>query len=335
MFRKVRFGWVVALVLVASAAVSAQALRIRLGTIVPEASPWIEALKSMGQRWSAETGKRVEFRAVGSLTSETSVIQRMGTAGLEAGALSVVGLAEIDPAFNALAIPFFFNSDAEFRHVLDQLTPLLTARLAAKKYRLVLWGHGGWVQIFSKHPIRTMADLQRAKLFTSEGSPETVRWYTANGFHPVPLAAGEIPKQLKLLTGAIDATPAVPPLALTMQFYKDAKYMLEVRVAPLVAGVVMTDAAWNRLSAEDRTRMWKAAEDTQNQLFSQASSLDASHIKEMQASGLQVITLDAAAAAQFRAAAEKLAATQRGSMIPADVYDAVLRERDAYRKTRK
>ncbi len=42
----------------------------------------------------------------------------------------------------------------------------------------------------------------------------------------------------------------------------------------------------------------------------------------MQAAGLQVITLDAAATAQFRAAAEKLAATQRGGIIPADVYDA-------------
>lgn len=336
MFRSTPFRWVVALVLAASSAISAQAvLTIRMGTVVPETSPWVEALKSMGQAWTNTTAKRVVFRARGSYQSETSVIQRMGTDGLEAGALSVVGLAEIDPAFNALAVPFFFESDAEFAYVLDKMTPMLSERLAAKRYRLVLWGHGGWVQVFSKQPIRTMAELQKAKLFTSEGSPDTVRWYTANGFHPVPLAVGEIPKQLKLPTGAIDATPAVAPLALSMQFYKDAKYMLDVRVAPLVAGVVMTESAWAKLSAEDRTRMLGIAKDTQQKLFSQAPTLDASHIKEMQASGLQVITLDAAATAQFRASAEKLATTQRGGIIPADAYDAVLRERDAYRKTRK
>ncbi len=336
MFRKASVRWVVVLALAASAAVSAQAPQvIRMGSVVPEASPWIAALKSMGQAWAAATAKRVAFRSMPPNPSETSVIQRMGTDGLEAGALSVVGLAEIDPAFNALAIPFFFESDAEFAHVLEKLTPMLTQRLAAKHYQLVLWGHGGWVQVFSKQPIRTMADLQKAKLFTSEGSPDTVRWYTSNGFHPVPLAIGEIPKQLKLPTGAIDATPAVAPLALAMQFYKDAKYMLDVRVAPLVAGVVMTESAWAKVSPEDRTSMLGAAKETQQKLFSQAPTLDASHIKEMQASGLQVIKLDGPAAAQFRAAAEKLGTTQRGSIIPADAYDAVLRERDAYRKTRK
>jgi TRAP-type C4-dicarboxylate transport system substrate-binding protein len=286
----------------------------------------------MGQKWNAATEKRVSFRPLPDRTSETSVITMMGTRNMQAAALSVVGLAEIDEAFNVLAIPFFFESDAEFRHVLDKLTPSLTARLKAKGYNLVLWGHGGWVQIFSKKPIRSLDDLKAAKLFTSEGSPKTEQWYRNNGFHPVPRPASDIPLQLKLPTGAIDATPAVPPLALAMQFYKDAPYMLDIRVAPLVAGVVVTDAAWNRIAEADRAKMLEIAKGTEQQLFSQAPGLDASHVKEMSANGLKVMTLDAKAAAEFRAAADKLTTTQRGGMIPADVYDQAVLERDAYRK---
>ena len=37
--------------------------------------------------------------------------------------------------------------------------------------------------------------------------------------------------------------------------------------------------------------------------------------------------------AEFRSAAEKLGATQRGAMIPADVYDLAVRERDAFQKS--
>jgi TRAP-type C4-dicarboxylate transport system substrate-binding protein len=124
----------------------------------------------------------------------------------------------------------------------------------------------------------------------------------------------------------------VPPLALTMQFYRDAKYMLDIRVAPLVAGVVMSDAAWNKLTPEDRTAMLAIAAETEKRLFADAAGLDARHIKEMQASGLNVVTLDAAAAGEFRKTAEKLTATQRGSMIPGDVYDLAISERNAYRK---
>jgi TRAP-type C4-dicarboxylate transport system substrate-binding protein len=276
----------------------------------------------------------VRLRFVPGQTSEPSIITRMGTGGLESAALSAVGLADIDEAFNVFGIPFFFESDAELGHVLEKLTPMLSGRLAAKRFHLVLWGHAGWVQLFSKTPIRTMGDLQRAKLFTSEGNPKSVQWYTANGFNAVPLQAGEIPKQLKLPTGAIDAAPATPPYALSLQFYRDAPYMLDIRVGPLVAAVVATDAAWNRLSAGDRDNMLKVAKQAEQRLFAEAAGLDAKHIKEMQVSGLKVIALEGKAATDFRATAEKMAASQSGSLVPKDVYDLAVRERDAYRKSK-
>jgi TRAP-type C4-dicarboxylate transport system substrate-binding protein len=324
--------WALALGLFAGVSLAAQGKPLRMATVAPKTSPWVDELNRMGQTWGEKTSGRAKMIAISDLASESSVITRLGTGGAEVAALSIVGLAQIDEAFNVLAVPFFFQSDAEMIHVLGKLTPLLKQRLEAKKLHLVLWGHGGWVQVFSKQPIRTVAELQKAKLFTSEGDAKMVAWYTTNGFHAVPLAASEIPKQLKLPTGAIDATPSVPPLALAMQFYKDAPNMLDIRVAPLVAGVVMSDAAWTRLSQEDRTVMLGIAAETEKKLFANAASLDASHIKEMQASGLKVITLDNAAAAAFRATADKLTASQRGSMIPADVYDLAVRERNAIRK---
>jgi TRAP-type C4-dicarboxylate transport system substrate-binding protein len=327
--------WILVFALLASVPVSAQSLKIRLGTIAPEKSPWVDALKSMGQVWKKETGGRVDLtlKAVTN-SSETSIILRMSSAGLEGAALSVIGLAEIEEAFNVLAIPFFFESDAELRHVLGKLTPMLKDRLEAKRCRLVLWGHAGWVQIFSKMPIGSIADLQRAKLFTSEGNPKVVNWYTTNGFHAVPLDAAEIPRQLKLPIGAIDAAPSTPPYALSLQFYRDAPYMLNLRVAPLVAGVVLTETAWSRLQPEDRTRMLDIARRTEDRLFDEAPNLDAAHIKEMQKSVLKVVTLDPLRAAEFRAKADELAASQSGSLIPEDVYQLAVREREVYRKSR-
>lgn len=324
--------WALALALVAGGSLAAQGKPLRMATVAPKTSPWVDELNRMGQVWGEKTSGRARMVVISDLASESSVIARLGTGGSELAALSIVGLAQVDEAFNVLALPFFFQSDAELIQVLGKLTPVLKQRLEAKKLHLVLWGHGGWVQVFSKQPIRTIAELQKAKLFTSEGDAKTVAWYTQNGFHAVPLAASEIPKQLKLPTGAIDATPSVPPLALAMQFYKDAPNMLDIRVAPLVAGVVMSDAAWQKLSAEDRTTILGIAAETEKKLFANAAGLDASHIKEMQASGLKVITLDAKAAGEFRTAADKLTATQRGSMIPADVYDLAVRERNAIRK---
>jgi hypothetical protein len=50
--------------------------------------------------------------------------------------------------------------------------------------------------------------------------------------------------------------------------------------------------------------------------------------------GLQVTKLDAKAEAEFRAAATELVKTMRGGMVPADIYDAAVQARDAFRKTK-
>ena len=70
---------------------------------------------------------------------------------------------------------------------------------------------------------------------------------------PVALA-GDIPAQLKLRTGMIDAAPMPPYPALLLQIFRDAKYMLDVHVAPLYGGVVMTNEAWNKIAADDSGR---------------------------------------------------------------------------------
>jgi TRAP-type C4-dicarboxylate transport system substrate-binding protein len=336
MFRM--FSRLVALVALAASAtvVVAQApVNIRLATLAPDNSPWATALKSMGATWMRETSNRVRLTVyAGTIPSEKTAISRMQLSGLEAGALSAGGLADIDEAFNVFGIPFFFESDAELAHVQQKLTPLIAARLDAKKFHLLNWGHGGWVQVFSKKPIRTIAELKGAKLFTSEGSPKMVQWYTQNGFHAVPLATSEIPKQLKLPTGAIDAAPSPPVFAVALQFFRDAPYMLDLRVAPLTSATVVTAAAWNRISPEDRAKMTEAAKATERQMHADAPALDAKSIAEMKAAGLNVVAPDARALAEFKAAADELMKTQRGGMVPADVYDAAVRERDAFRRGR-
>ena len=329
-----RFAILLAMLL--SVAANAQApVNIRLATLAPENSPWSRALRSMGAAWEKETDKRVQLTVyAGTIASESSAIARMAVGGLQAATLMTAGLSEIDEAFNVFGIPFFFESDAELAHVQQKLTPVIRERLRAKRFHLVNWGNGGWVHLFSKAPIRTLEEVKQAKIYTTEGNPKMVQWFTSNGFHAVPLAAGEIPKQLTLPNGAINAAPMPPIYAMTLQVFKNAPYMLDVRLAPLVSATVMTESAWNKISPDDRTKILTAASQMEQQIAKEGPGLDAFSIGMMKTSGLQVVPLDAKAVAEFRSLAEKLAATQRGVLIPSDIYDLAVRERDAFRNTK-
>ena len=142
----------------------------------------------MGAEWEAKTSGRVKLTvyAGGTQGSEEATIRMMrpGVDQLQANLLMLPGLSSIDDAFNVFGMPFFFESDAEGQHVLEKLTPVLEKRLEAKGFKLLAWGSAGWVQLFSKKPIQTLADVKSAKLFTSQGDDKMVQWYKDNGFTP-------------------------------------------------------------------------------------------------------------------------------------------------------
>jgi TRAP-type transport system periplasmic protein len=317
---------------------AAAPLEIKLATLVPANTTWHKALLDMGNTWNKDTAGRVTLTVFpgGVQGDESTVIKKMrpGFDTLQASFLTVGGLADLDEAFNVLAMPFFLETPDEEAAVEKKLTPMLEQRLQAKGFHLLCWGTGGWVQLFSKKPLRTLADVKAAKLYTSKGSEKWVQWYVSNGFHPVALLPADIPAQLKLSTGLIDTAPNPPYLALNLQIFRDAKYMLDVHIAPLASALVISNTAWNKISAEDRVKVSAAAQALEARVRAEAPAQDAESIKQMAARGLQVITLDQKAAAEFRAAATQLNATMRGTMVPPDVYDMAVQERDAVRKSK-
>ena len=327
-----------ALVAAAIAPLAAAPVNVRLATLAPSGTSWHKALLDMGNAWNKDTQGRVTLSVIaGGNQDEATILTKMrpGFETLQGTFISAVGLAELDEAFNVFSMPFFFESDAEQQAVQNKLTPIFQQRLQAKGFQLLAWGSGGWVQLFSKKPLRTLADVKAAKLYTQKGSDKWVQWYVSNGFHPVALLPANIPEQLKLGTGLIDTAPNPPYLALTLQIFRDAKYMLDVRIAPLVGALIMSNSAWNKITPEDRVKVMAGAQALEKRVFTEAPQQDASSVKAMVTSGgLQVITLDAKAAAEFRAAANQLNTTMRGSMVPPDVYDAAVQERDAFRKTK-
>jgi TRAP-type transport system periplasmic protein len=330
----VRMRLSIAIVILACATLSA-ATDIRLATLVPANTSWHKALLEMGNTWNKDTAGRVTLTVYpgGTQGDESTTLKKMQNDVLQASFLTAVGLAELDEAFNVLGMPFFVETSEEEAAIEKRLTPMLEQRLQAKGLHLLGWGTAGWVQLFSKQPLRTLADVKNAKLFASKGADKWVSWYVSNGFHPVALLPADIPTQLKLSTGLIDAAPNPPYLALSLQIFRDAKYMLDVHIAPLVAGLIVTNTAWNRITPDDRTKLTAAAQALEQRVRAEAPVQDAESIKQMQARGLQVTTLDPKAAAEFRAAATELTATMRGSMVPADIYDAAVQERNAFRKS--
>jgi len=304
---------------------------IRLATVVPDGSIWDKNLKQMAAEWRQATGGRVTVNVFGggSQGDEPTVLRKMRLDALQAAALTVVGLADIDPAFNVFSIPFFFDSYDELNYVVDKLEPTLKQRVEAKGFVLLNWGHGGWAQVFTKRPVQSLKDLKTIKLYTSAGDDRMVQWYKANGFEPRAMAMTDI--LTGLTTGMIEGLPSPPLAALAFQWYRQTPYMLDVGLAPVVGGTVIARKAWASISDADRAKLTAIAAAVEKRLQAEVPRQDATAVTEMTKRGL---TVTKATGTDWRTEAEAFARTMRGEMVPNDIFDLASKERAAFRQQR-
>ncbi len=323
---------VLALLVGAAPAAEAAPVVIKLATLIPDGSVWDKALRSMGSAWKRSTGGRVELRVYpgGVAGDEPDVLRKMRIGQLNAGTLTVGGLIDIDPAFEALAIPLFYESYEEYFHVLDKIAPVLVERARANGYELIQWGHGGWIHLFATERADSVDGLRRLKLFVSAGDDANVQWWKNEGFRPVALSATDIMTGLQ--TGMIELLPTTPLAALSLQWFRQAPYMLDLGLAPLAGATVVSSRTWNRLSAADRESMRAAALEMERRFETEIPRQDRTAVQEMSKRGLTVV--EAMESPDWQRVADEFAASMRERRIPAEIFDLVIAERDAYRRSR-
>jgi len=305
---------------------AAEDVRIRLGTLAPRGTSWHRTLLEMGEKWRAGQGGGATFFVYtdGSQGGEADMVRRMRVGQLNAALLSVVGLNEIDDSVTALQkMPLVFRSWEEVDYVREKLRPAVEKRFLEKGFVVLYWGDAGWVRFFTKEPMLRPADLRRLKLFTWTGDSAQADIMKTFGYHPVVLEVADILPGLQ--TGMVTAVPSTPFWALTLQFYTQANYMLDMPWAPLLGAVVVTRKAWDSMSPSGQQALREAAEVTGRELRTMGRRDDELAVQAMQKRGLKVQPVTPEIEAEWRREAEQLYPMVRGRLVPADQFDEVQR----------
>ena len=143
---------------------------------------------------------------------------------------------------------------------------------------------------------------------------------------------------MALKTGLIDAIPTTPLYAEWNQCFTLAKYMSDVKWAPLVGATVVSKAVWEKIPEAQRGPMLQAARDSGRELRNGIRGMGDKAIAAMTAGlpgkrmdKLKVVHADDAALADWRKQTEAVYPKMSGKLIPEDLFDEVRRLRDEYR----
>lgn len=304
---------------------------LRVATLAPRGSSFHQTFQSMAQRWKEVSGGRVEVTIYsGTQGGEPQIVRRMGIHQLQGAMLTAGGMGQIDRSATALQlIPMAFQSWEEVDHVREKMRSHLERAFNEKGYEVLFWADAGWVRWFTKQPIRRPADLKPMKVFAAAGDQDSIE-ILKDYYQPVPLETDKIFTALS--TGLIEGVTMPAFLANFTQVASVAKFMLDLKYAPVTGAMVVTRRAWEKVPADLRTQLQAIAEETGREVRANSRREDDAAIRAMQEKqGLQVTPATPELAEEWRRTISAAYPRLRGRVVPAPLFDEVLSLLKAFR----
>lgn len=296
-------------------------ITIKIGTIAPERSPWGKALQELSRDWFAISKGKVELKlyAGGIAGNEDDMIRKVRMGILGGAALSNRGLKKIYADVYVLNIPFAIRSNEELLAVLNKLKPIFESGIEKNGFKVVIWSTSGWVNFFSTQPVHNPDDIRSRKISFVTGEPLLAQAWKESGFRVIPNDLKDL--MMALQSGMVDAFYLPPMLAASGQYFAQAKHMCDLRVAPLVGAIVLSQRVWRQIPEELRPALMQRAHEMSDVLYEKTIKLEQEALNTMVEHGLNIYHVPADEFGQWEAASEKGMKVLIGKAFSEEIYE--------------
>jgi tripartite ATP-independent transporter DctP family solute receptor len=269
----------------------AVAREFRAADTQSEDYPTVQALRYMGRLIAERSGDRLQIRVFHSrqLGEEKETIEQTRVGAIDLNRTNVALIGTFVPSMNVLAMPFLFRSIEHLEKVLDG--PIGSEILGSFEpygfVGLAFYDSGARSIYNSVRPIHAIADMKglRLRVQQSELMSDMIK---ALGAEPIELPYGQVLTGLatKLIDGAENNWPSF----VTTDHYKYAGYytLTEHTMSPEV--LVMSQKAWQSLSADDQKIFRDAAQQSSRFMRGKWKDLEQSSRRLAEAAGATIVT---------------------------------------------
>ncbi|MFH0990312.1 MAG: TRAP transporter substrate-binding protein DctP [bacterium] len=224
-----------------------QQYTIKFATVAPEGSTWMNVMKEYDAAIRKESGGRLGFRiyAGGVQGDEKNILRKIKVGQLHSGGFTGVGMGEIAPNVRILDSPFLVRNEEEIDLLYKEFGKEFEQSFEEGGYVLLGWAEVGFVYVFTNTQVKTTADLRGMKMWTWEGDPVAETAFRTLGINPIPLSITDVMTSLQ--TGLIDAFYTTPYVAIALQWFARAKYMVDVPLANAAGSVLISKKYYDQM----------------------------------------------------------------------------------------
>jgi TRAP-type C4-dicarboxylate transport system substrate-binding protein len=230
----------------------ARALTLKIATVVPEGSAWMQEMRKVGAEIEEKTQGRVRFKFYpgGIMGNDKTVLRKIRAGQLQGGAFTSGALSKDYPDIDLYGLPLMFRSYAEVDYVRERMDAALAAGLEAAGFVPLSLSEGGFAYLMSQRPMRQVDDLDGAKVWIQEGDVMSATAFDIAGVSPIQLPLADVYTALQ--TGLVDTVAAPSMGAIALQWHTKVRFLTDVPLTYLMGVFAIDAAVFGGLEAEDQ-----------------------------------------------------------------------------------
>jgi tripartite ATP-independent transporter DctP family solute receptor len=293
---------------------TAQAADIKLGHVLAASHSWHKAAEGFAAEVKDKTAGRVNFILFpsGQLGNEKTMLEGIQIGSVGAAIIGSGSLQPVDPRFGVVELPYTWNTAAQAYKAYDgELGAALEKIGDAKGLVLLSWWENGYRHMTNNRgPINAVADLKGLK---TRVTPDKMRLdtFTVLGANPAPLAFGELYSALQ--QKVFDAQENPLSIIFTSSFFEVQKYLSLTGHVWSPASLVISKAAWSKISPADQKVIKAAADHWRDEQRRMISASDKDYLAQLKEKGMVINEVDKA---PFAAAVAPVWATYETTFGP-------------------
>ena len=308
---------------------------IKIATLAPDGSSWTNAFKEIDAEIQEKTNKAVRLKiyAGGVLGDEKDMLRKMHIGQIHGAVLTSAGLSTLVNDMDVFQIPFLFENYAEVDFIADKMQPHFKKEFEKKGYVLAGWSEGGFIHLLSTQPVATVDDLRKLKVWSWADAPMANAIFSEAQISAIPLSVPDV--LVGLQTGLVDVVYAPPSGAIALQWFTKTKYINNIPLSYLLGAVVLRNANFKKLSADNRTQILEIFQNHLEKLKLIIRNDNDEAIAVMQKQGLELIQTSPDQVAEFKILSDKAMQKLAGKSFTEKVKNEITSSLEGFRKNKQ
>ncbi len=239
-------------IIVLFSSLPAMAATLKIATVTPEGSQWMNVMRASAKEIKQRTDGRVliKYYGGGVKGDDAKVLGQIRIRQLQGGAFTPSALASQYLDLNLYGMPLVFDSEEEAAYVRSRMDARLQHGLEDAGFVNFGFATSGFANIMSSTPIKTLADLKGKRVWVPEGDSISYKSMQSLSLNPVTLPLTDVLTGLQ--TGLIDIVAIPPIVALVLQWHTKVKYVTQVPLVYSFGFMAIDKKAFEKIGAEDQ-----------------------------------------------------------------------------------